>query len=211
MNLQACQLSCMRGQRRLFQGLDFEVAPGDALRIAGPNGSGKSSLLRLLSGLAYPSAGEVRWQGRNIRRVREEFGAALVYLGHSAGVKDDLLAWENLVVACTLAGQPVSRAQACSALAALGLAAQAHLPVQALSQGQRKRLALARLQLQQHSRLWILDEPFAALDSATITALSATLEHHLAQGGALVYTTHQSVTLRAPRARQLLLAAEVPC
>ncbi|WP_208023862.1 cytochrome c biogenesis heme-transporting ATPase CcmA [Duganella aquatilis] len=211
MSLQACQLACMRGGRSLFHGLDFTLEAGDALRVSGANGSGKSSLLRLLCGLSFPSAGEVRWQGRDIRSAREEYGAALLYLGHANGVKDDLLAWENVVVASTLAGRPVSRAQACAALSALGLGPQAHLPTLALSQGQRKRVALARLHLQQEARLWILDEPFAALDTATIAALTVTLERHLAQGGALVYTTHQPVALRAPRMRTLDLSMGAAC
>lgn len=211
MSLQACQLACMRGGRSLFHGLDFTLQAGDALRVAGANGSGKSSLLRLLCGLSFPNAGEVRWQGRNIRAAREEFGVALTYLGHAHGVKDDLLAWENVVVASTLAGHPVDREQACSALAALGLGAQAALPTQALSQGQRKRVALARLHLQQHPGVWILDEPFAALDVATIATLSATLARHLARGGMLVYTTHQDVALNAPRARLLDLSREAAC
>jgi heme exporter protein A len=201
----------MRGGRSLFHGLDFTVEAGDALRVSGANGSGKSSLLRLLCGLSFASSGEVRWQGRNIRSVREEFGAALVYLGHANGVKDDLLAWENVVVASTLAGHPVDRTQACAALAALGLGPQAQLPTLALSQGQRKRVALARLHLPQATRLWILDEPFAALDTASMAALTATLERHLAQGGALIYTTHQAIDLRAPRTRTLDLSPEAAC
>lgn len=212
MSLQACQLACMRGGRSLFEGLDFSLAAGDALRVRGANGSGKSSLLRILCGLAFPAAGEVRWQGRNIGRVREQFGAALLYLGHAAGIKDDLLAWENLVVACTLAGHPVKREQACAALESLGLGPQACLPALALSQGQRKRVALARLQLSPQAPLWILDEPFAALDADAIAALTQSLERHLAAGGMLVYTTHQDVSLRAARSRRLLLGdTEAAC
>lgn len=211
MSLQACQLACTRGGRSLFHGLDFNLEAGDALRVSGANGSGKSSLLRMLCGLAFPAAGEVRWQGRNIRAAREEFGAALLYLGHANGVKDDLLAWENVVVACTLAGRPVDRERACAALDELGLGRQACLPTLALSQGQRKRVALARLQLSLEAPLWILDEPFAALDTAAVDALVATLECHLARGGRLVYTTHQEIALRAPRSRKLDLSAETTC
>ncbi len=211
MSLQACQLTCMRGNRSLFRGLDFTLDAGVALRVTGSNGSGKSSLLRMLCGLAFPAGGEVRWQGRNIRTVREEFGAALLYLGHANGVKDDLLAWENVVVAGTLAGRPVNREAACAALASVGLERQACLPTLALSQGQRKRVALARLQLSGDAPLWILDEPFAALDAAAIDALTVTLEAHLARGGQLVYTTHQPVALRAPHSRKLDLNRVVPC
>lgn len=203
MALHAYQLACTRGERQLFSDIDFELHPGSALRVAGSNGSGKTSLLRMLCGLAFPAAGEVRWNGRNIRSVREEFGARLIYLGHANGVKDDLAAWENVVVAATLSGHPVTRAAACTALAQLGLARAADLPTRALSQGQRKRVALARLELGLAAPLWILDEPFTALDKDAVAALCATLERHLAQGGMVIYTTHQEIELSAQRTLHL--------
>ncbi len=211
MTLQAYQLACTRGERELFNHIDFDVTPGDALRVAGANGSGKTSLLRMLCGLACPSDGQVRWHGRDIRAAREDFGAALVYLGHLNGVKDDLLAWENVVVSATLAGQLVSREQAYDALDRIGLDRAADLPARALSQGQRKRVALARLQLCSGAPLWILDEPFTALDKGAIADLCVTLDAHLAQGGMVIYTTHQEVALNAQRAWTLDLSAERPC
>ncbi|MDP3671286.1 MAG: cytochrome c biogenesis heme-transporting ATPase CcmA [Telluria sp.] len=211
MMLQAHELGCTRGERRLFNNINFELAAGQALRVAGSNGSGKTSLLRMLCALACPAEGEVLWGGRNVRALREQFGASVIYLGHAPGVKDDLAAWENLVVACTLAGSPVSREQACDALAALGLGLAAELPARSLSQGQRKRVALARLQLGAAQPLWILDEPFTALDQDAVDALCLTLERHLARGGMLVYTTHQDVALGGAALRRLDLDREGAC
>ena len=168
MTLQAYQLACTRGERQLFNDINFDINAGDAMRVAGANGSGKTSLLRMLCGLAFPAAGEVRWNGRNIRAAREEFGSQLIYLGHANGVKDDLAAWENIVVASTLSGNSASRDDAYAALEQLGLAQAADLPTRALSQGQRKRVALARLRLGMTTPLWILDEPFAALDQNAV-------------------------------------------
>ncbi len=209
MGLHAFQLGCTRGDRELFSDVSAAVGAGDALRVAGANGSGKTSLLRMLCGLACPSAGAVRWGGRDIRALREEFGSQMIYLGHANGVKDDLAAWENLVVAATLGGQRVTREAAYQALDQLGLGQAADLPTRALSQGQRKRVALARLQLGTRQRLWILDEPFTALDHAAVGALCATINGHLAQGGMVVYTTHQEIVLDAGRMLRLDLA--LPC
>lgn len=163
----------------------------------------------MLCGLACPSAGAVRWGGRDIRSLREEFGSQMLYLGQANGVKDDLAAWEDLVVATTLGGQPVTREAAYQALEQLGLGQAADLPKRALSPGQRKRVALARLQLGTRQRLWILDEPFTALEHAAVDALCATINGHLAQGGVVVYTTHQEIALDAGRMMRLDLA--LPC
>jgi heme exporter protein A len=211
MTLQGYQLACSRGERHLFTDVNFEIISGDALRIAGTNGSGKTSLLRLLCGLAYPAAGEVRWNGQDIRRAREDFCSELIYLGHANGIKDDLAAWENLTVSATLSGHPISREQAWRALDMLGLDEVGHLPTRALSQGQRKRVALARLWLDNAPRLWILDEPFTALDRNAVTELCRRLDAHLADGGLLVYTTHQEITLEAGRMLELNLGAEALC
>ena len=203
MSLQAHRLTCIRGDLQLFADLSFDVQPGDALWVSGTNGSGKTSLLRMLCGLAAPAEGEVCWQGRNIRSLRDAFYSKLVYVGHASGVKDDLLAWENLVVSTTLAGVPVTEEQAHEALQQLGLGRAADLPVRALSQGQRKRVALARLPLGMEMPLWILDEPFTALDKSAVAALCGTIGRHLAGGGMVVYTTHQEIDLPAKRALRL--------
>jgi heme exporter protein A len=211
MTLQAIGLACTRGERQLFSEINFELVAGDAMCVAGTNGSGKTSLLRMLCGLSFPAEGEVRWSGRNIRQSREEFASQLIYLGHANGVKDDLFAWENLVIAATLAGHPISRDQAYLALDQLGLEREADLPTRALSQGQRKRVALARLQFGMRAPLWILDEPFTALDQKSVAHLCATLALHLEGGGMLVYTTHQAVELRTGRALTLDLTQNLLC
>jgi len=211
MTLQGYQLACSRGERHLFTDVNFEIAGGDALRIAGTNGAGKTSLLRLLCGLTLPAAGEVRWKGENVRRARDEFCSELIYLGHANGVKDDLAAWENLTVNATLAGHPITSQQAWQALDLLGLDEVGHLPTRALSQGQRKRVALARLWLDNAPRLWILDEPFTALDRDAVSELCGRLEHHLAAGGLVVYTTHQEISLGTGRMLQLDLGEVAPC
>jgi heme exporter protein A len=203
MTLQAHRLTCVRGDLQLFADINFEICPGDAMRVAGTNGSGKTSLLRMLCGLSAPAEGEVRWNGRNIRSLRDEFCSNLIYLGHANGVKDDLFAWENLVVASTLAGTPVSSDDAHDALEQLGLARAADLPTRALSQGQRKRVALARLSLGMAMPLWILDEPFTALDVSAVNALCGTINKHLAGGGMVIYTTHQEIDLSARRSLRL--------
>jgi heme exporter protein A len=211
MILQAYQLACTRGERQLFNDINFEISAGDAMRVAGTNGSGKTSMLRMLCGLAYPAAGEVRWNGSNIRAVREEFCSQMIYLGHANGVKDDLVAWENVVVASTLSGNPVTRDLAYGALEQLGLGRAADLPTRALSQGQRKRVALARLRLTMHTPLWILDEPFTALDQNAVMELCGTLNQHLAQGGVVIYTTHQEIKLSAQRLLCVDLSRDAAC
>lgn len=211
MTFQAHQLSCMRGDLQLFSGVSFDLQPGDAMRVAGTNGSGKTSLLRMLAGLSMPTEGEVRWDGKNIRRQRDEFCSRLIYLGHANGVKDDLVAWENLVVASTLSGRQVSRDAAYAALEQLGLGRAADLPTRVLSQGQRKRVALARLSLDLSAALWILDEPFTALDQSAVAALCGTVNAHLERGGMVIYTTHQEIELSARRALCLNLNQVAAC
>jgi heme exporter protein A len=210
-SLQAHQLACTRGERQLFRDLNFDVKGGDALWVAGTNGSGKTSLLRMLCGLSMPAEGSVRWHGENIRTTREEFHSKLIYIGHASGVKDDLLAWESIVIASTLSGKPVTRDDACQALEKMGLPQVMELPVRVLSQGQRKRVALARLQLNISAPLWILDEPFTALDQRSIADLCSTLNAHLANGGMVIYTTHQEIALTARRTMRLDLDLNQLC
>jgi heme exporter protein A len=188
--LEALALECERGGRRLFSGLAFTLAAGELLRLAGPNGSGKTSLLRILCGLLTPTQGEVRWDGTPIQRLREEYSSKLVYIGHASAVKDDLTTAENLAIACSLAGLRVSGAQIEAALGEYGLPSGAIL-VRKLSQGQRRRSALARLLLSQSVPLWLLDEPFAALDAAAARLTEELIGRHAARGAAVIYTTHQ--------------------
>jgi heme exporter protein A len=203
MSLTARQLGLTRGERSLFQDVELALQAGDALLVTGENGSGKTSLLRILAGLSLPVSGEVCWNGEDIRRLREQYSAQMVYLGHAGGVKEDLLAWENLVLAVRLAGQKITQQQACDVLEQLGLGGCVDLPVRALSQGQRKRVALARLHLDMPQTLWLLDEAFTALDVASVAALLQRIDRHLGHGGMVVYTTHQAVNLQAGRSLTL--------
>ena len=189
-SLEAVDLHCARGERRLFSALSFTLRGGELLRIAGANGAGKTSLLRIACGLLEPTLGEVRWAGENIRRLQEEFWRQLVYIGHANAIKDDLTAAENLHVACTLAGVRVQPARIDEALRRLGLAGCQNLPARVLSQGQRRRVALARLPLSEAMPLWILDEPFAALDAAAVECVQNLIAEHLSRGAGVILTTH---------------------
>jgi len=189
-SLEAIDLHCARGERSLFSALSFTLRGGELLRIGGPNGSGKTSLLRIACALLEPTRGEVRWAGENIRRLQEEFWRQIVYIGHAGAIKDDLTSAENLRVACTLAGIRVQPARIGEALRELGLGGCENLPARVLSQGQRRRVALARLALSEAMPLWILDEPFAALDAAAVERVQNLIAEHLARGAAVVLTTH---------------------
>ncbi|MDH5539731.1 MAG: cytochrome c biogenesis heme-transporting ATPase CcmA [Rhizobacter sp.] len=191
--LELRQVACVRGLRTLFEGLDLSLQPGQLLRLQGANGAGKTSLLRMLCGLLAPAQGEVLWRGRRIETLREEFSKELVYLGHAAALKDDLSALENLMTACVLGGVGTRRAEAIDALAAAGLGGRERAPARILSQGQRKRVALARLVLSRGAALWVLDEPFNALDTAASAWLIGLITAQLGNGGIVVLTSHQSV------------------
>jgi heme exporter protein A len=193
--LETADLECQRGDRLLFTRLALRVDPGVCVHVAGENGSGKTSLLRILCGLMAPTAGVVRWQGEDIRRLREAYWESLAYVGHLNGVKDDLSAAENVHISAAIAGWPADAATVRAALAAFGLAGFEDRPARALSQGQRRRVALARLRCASAARLWILDEPFTALDTRGVAALSDLIGAHLAREGCVVLTTHQDVPL----------------
>ena len=201
--LEATELECERGGRTLFRGLSFALAPGELLRIDGPNGSGKTSLLRILCGLLTPTGGGVRWKGAPIGALREEYSRQLVYLGHAPAVKDDLSPCENLDIACRLVGVQAHKEAVTWALNAFAVP---ELPVRKLSQGQRRRAALARLLLSESVALWLLDEPLAALDIAAASYTEELVNRHLGAGGSVVYTTHQPAGIDT-RARVLNLAA----
>lgn len=202
--LQALDLECIRGDRRLFSHLAFSLEQGELLHLHGHNGSGKTTLMRAVCGLITPSAGEIRWQGKNIRKQRDEFARDLVYIGHKNATKEDLTGTENLRVACRLDGLPVTEKQAWEALERMGLRGHEDLPVQVLSQGQKKRVALARLLLNR-SPLWILDEPFIALDKAAVALLQSLIQGHLDAGGMVLLTTHQDIPLTSGQIKQLQL------
>lgn len=194
--LEIRDLECARGGRTLFRGRSFALRGGELLHVAGANGSGKTSLLRILCGLLPPQRGEVRWQGSPIRALREEYSKQLVYLGHAAALKDDLSAAENLSIACRIAGKRFRPSEIHRALEIFGVPDEGNL-VRKLSQGQRRRAVLARLTLSESVPLWLLDEPFAALDAAAARLAEELIAKHVARGGIAVYTTHQAAGIEA--------------
>ena len=203
--LEALDLEATRGGATLFSGLAFTLRPGALLRVTGANGSGKTSLLRVLCGLAQPSAGEVRWNGVNTRVLREEYWKHLAYIGHANALKDELTVAENLESAGSLAELDATPARVQAAIGQFGLGGRERLPVKLLSQGQRRRAALARLALSEAIPLWILDEPFAALDAGAVERVQLAAAAHLARGGMVVLTTHQEARIEARSATDISL------
>ncbi|MEA1065603.1 cytochrome c biogenesis heme-transporting ATPase CcmA [Erwinia sp. HR93] len=202
--LDAQNLSCIRDDRTLFDGLSFSVSPGEMVQIAGANGAGKTSLLRILSGLALPARGQVLWNDRPLRRCGESYHRELLWLGHQPGVKSALTGDENLRFF-----HPQSNQQArWAALEEVGLVGYEDLPVAQLSAGQQRRVALARLWLS-HAMLWILDEPFTALDVSGVEQLTRRCEAHAQQGGSVVLTTHQPLRPLACPFRAITLKPQV--
>jgi heme exporter protein A len=197
-------LACARGERALFKGMNFAVGAGELLLVQGGNGQGKTSLLRLLTGLARPEEGEVRWRGHPIQKCREEFHAEMIYLGHANGVKDDLNPVENLRFAEGLQGRAFEEERAVAILRRLGLSRCLDLPCRVLSFGQRRRVALSALLLAD-ARLWILDEPLTGLDVHAVALMEGLIRDHLAAGGLCVATTHQALNLEGVKVQRLLV------
>ena len=202
--LEAIDLAARRGSSRLFSSLSFSVEPGSALFITGANGTGKTTLLRILAGLGAPFAGTVRWRGVDVAPFAQSLREDVVYGGHLPALKDELSAEENLATLVALMGETVVPGNLRDALASVSLDRQAGLPARALSQGQRRRLGLARLTLT-HRPLWLLDEPATALDTAGIALLKRLLTGHLERGGCALVATHQPLELPAAHVRALAL------
>jgi heme exporter protein A len=183
--------------------------PGDFLQLTGPNGSGKTSLLRILCGLMSQESGDVRWRGAPTRSLGEEYGRVITYLGHRNAVKEELNSIENLRIADGLAGAELSNAEAQTALARVGLAGRDHLPARFLSEGQRRRSAIARL-LTRNSALWLLDEVLASLDNAAATLIETIIGEHLSAGGIAIVATHQELRVSASSLKRLELEPAQP-
>jgi len=199
--LEAVALTCERDWRLLFEALDLRLMPGDMLQVVGPNGSGKTSLLRLLCGLMQPTGGEVRLNGEALAAQRGELARNLLWIGHAAGIKGLLTPEENLAWLCAL-HQPAAREAIWQALAAVGLRGFEDVPSHRLSAGQQRRVALARLYLDAPP-LWILDEPFTALDKHGVAQLERHLAAHCEQGGMVVLTTHHSLAEKPAGFREI--------
>ncbi len=202
--LEGRALSCRRGRRLLFEGLDIALPPGSITWLRGTNGSGKTSLMRMLAGLSAPEAGVVLWNGQPLRAAGRAARLGLVYIGHANALKDDLTLEEALAFLARLSEHAEPEKAAAAALQRLGLGTRRQAAVRTLSQGQRRRGALARLALDETPRTWILDEPYDALDSDSTRLLSALITDHAARGGAVLLTSHQDVTLPGLHEHRLL-------
>ncbi|CAH1197499.1 cytochrome c maturation protein A [Candidatus Nitrotoga sp. BS] len=203
--LEISNLACSRGDHLLFSDLNFSLSAGELLQVQGANGSGKTSLLRTLCGFMMPVAGEICWRGQNIRELGDQFYAEMIYLGHLNAIKDELNALENLRIGAGLAGCKVDDKQVIAALRRMGLRGRETLSVKVLSQGQRRRVALARLLLCNAS-LWILDEPLTALDVGAVELMQDLIGEHLVNNGMVIYTTHQPLEVVGVATRRLTLS-----
>ena len=188
--LDAINLTCVRDDRVLFSELSFTVCPGEMVQIAGKNGAGKTSLLRILAGFAQPENGEVKWQGEGLSRARYQYHQDLLWLGHQPGIKTVLTAFENLSFYHANSAESLRW----QALTEVGLLGFEDVPVNQLSAGQQRRVALARLWMSSQ-KLWILDEPFTAIDVTGVEKLTRQLKLHTEQGGIVILTTHQPLAL----------------
>ncbi len=196
----------MRGDRLLFSDINFSLLPGNVVQLTGANGSGKTSLLRIICGLLAPTEGEIRWQGTNVRSLGEDYSKSLSYVGHRNGVKEELTPIENLRISNGLAGISLTAAEVKTTLEKIGLTGRETLPARLLSEGQRRRLALARL-LTSGARLWILDEVLTSLDRSAVAIIKSLIGEHLQNGGMAIIATHQELDLSAGSLQRLELAS----
>lgn len=200
--LTAKNLICVRDERTLFSDLSFTVKAGDIVQVEGENGAGKTSLLRILAGLSRADQGEVLWQQRSIQQQREIYHASLLYLGHLPGIKAVLTPFENL----RFWHAERTSDELWQALEQADLVGYEEVPVARLSAGQQRRVALARLWLST-APLWVLDEPFTAIDKTGVETLMARLMQHADSGGAVILTTHQDLPDPVRQLRRIRLTS----
>ena len=195
--ISATNLTCIREERLLFDQLNIEINAGDIVQVEGPNGSGKTSLLRILAGLSQPFEGEVFFNNQLISQSREEFHQSLLYLGHLPGVKGEMSAVENLTFNLALHGTSDSSTDIEQILAEVNLTGFEDSLASHLSAGQHRRISLARL-YESTANIWILDEPFTAIDKQGVHALEQLFKAHIKQGGCVILTTHQDLLTFEP-------------
>jgi heme exporter protein A len=200
--LEARKITCVRGDRALFSGLDLQLFAGQCLHIRGENGVGKTSLLRLLTGLASSESGEVLWCGQSIKKQASEYHSKLLFLGHRDALKEDLSAIENLRMYAAIDGITLSEQDAFASLWRFGLKGREDLPINCLSAGQKKRVLMARM-LTRRAQVWILDEPFNALDTHAVGELQDLIVEHLQGNGLVVLTSHQPLAISGLRVLDL--------
>lgn len=204
--LAASDLFCERDERILFENLSFTLSAGEILQVEGPNGSGKTTLLRILAGLSTAYEGNLSWKGEPMGDVRDDFRASMLYFGHLPGVKATLTAEENLRWYCAV--HPLTRIEGIpEALAKVGLRGFEDVPCHSLSAGQNRRVSLARLYFSE-APLWILDEPFTAIDKRGVAEKEALIAAHADNGGSVILTTHHELAIGG-RVRQLSLGQEM--
>lgn len=204
--LSFCKLGCNKGGRQLFQGIDSQLESGQWLYVVGANGAGKTSLLRMVCGLAPIDSGDIHWNGTPIHAQRDAYRQDLCYLGHLNALQESMTVHENLAFGAALGGLAPSEPQTQQVLARFGLPGRGHQLVRHLSQGQKRRVALSRLALSQ-ARLWVLDEPFVAMDEPGVRMLADLIADHLTQGGLAVLTSHQQVDIGSIPPQRLALSA----
>ncbi|MBP9736512.1 MAG: cytochrome c biogenesis heme-transporting ATPase CcmA [Rhodoferax sp.] len=205
-SLTLSKLGCIKGGRQLFKDVDCSLHAGHWLYVAGANGVGKTSLLRLLCGLAPIEAGDIFWNQQSIQSQRETYRQDLCYLGHLNALQESMSVQENLLFTSALGGVAIDQQQILEVLARFGLRGRSQQLVRHLSQGQKRRVALSRLVLSQ-ARLWVLDEPYVAMDEGGIRMLAELISSHLDGGGLVVLTSHQKVAVGKHTAQMLELKA----
>ncbi len=192
--LKAINLKCVRGELCLFTDLSLHLEAGECLLVHGENGAGKTSLLRILVGLMSPMAGSMYWKGRSIKPLDDEYRREVLYLGHSLALKEELSPMENLAFSAAVANESADASAVRKALHRVGLQGKEALPARMLSQGQKRRVNLARLLLQERT-VWVLDEPLTALDVNAAQQVTQIIDQHLADGGITILTSHQDIKL----------------